>query len=122
MTTPSELADISAAIHDEWFDIERLEHDAERNELRLPVYAARWEKRWIIETGRPPEDPPPPPMATLVVRNVNDVSVEDEADIRWYGFGRLRYESGTGELRIVSNVPCEVVVRCSELDVELRRE
>lgn len=122
MTTPSELADISGAIHDEWFAIERLEHDAERKELRVPIYAGHLKNRWFIEVGRPPEDPPPPPVAKLVVRNVIDVSVEDEAEIGWYDVNRLEFESGSGELRIVSNVPCEVVVRCLELDVQLRRE
>lgn len=80
MTTPSELADISAAIHDEYFDIERLEHDADRAELRLPIFAGRRKKWWVIETDRPPEDPPPPPTGTLVVRNVTGISVEDKGD------------------------------------------
>jgi len=119
MTTPSELADITAAIHDEYFHIERLEHDAERAELRLPIYSGRWRKRWIGWAGRPPEDPPPPPIGTLVVRNVTKVSVDDEADVGWYGIGRLVFEEASGELRIVSNIPCEIVVRCQALDVEL---
>jgi hypothetical protein len=121
VTTPAELADISAAIHDEYFDIERLEHDADRGELRLAIYPGRRKKWWFIETGRPPENPPPPPIGTLVVQNVLDVSVRDEADIGWYDVGRLEYEADAGELRIVSNVPCEIVIRCQELNVELVR-
>ncbi len=121
MTTPSELADISAAIHDEYFDIERLEHDADRAELRLPIFAGRRKKWWVIETDRPPKDPPPPPTRTLVVRNVTGISVEDKADIGWYDVGRLEYEAGSGQLTIISNVPCEIVVRCQELEVELLR-
>ena len=119
MTTPTELTDISAAIHDEYFDIERLEHDPDRAELRLAIYPGRLRNWWVVEIGRPPLDPPPPPMGTLVVRDVVDVSVKDQADIGWYDVGRLEYEAESGELRIISNVPCEIVVRCLELDVEL---
>ena len=119
VTTPTELADISAAIHDEYFDIERLEHDPDRAEVRLAIYPGRLKNWWVVETCRPPADPPPPPMGTLVVRNVVDVSVEDQAEIGWYDVGGLEYEAG--ELRIVSNLPCEIVVRCRELDVELVR-
>lgn len=120
MTTLSDIAAISSQLHDEWFHIERLEHDVERRELRLPIYAGRWKKRWFIETGRPPEEPPPPPAATLLVRNVTDVSVEDEADVGWYGVSHLAHDEASGELRVVSNIPCEIVIRGQDLDVELQ--
>jgi len=119
VTTPSELAEISSVLHDEWFHVERLEHDAGAGEVRLPIYAGRWKKRWFIETGRPPEEPPPPPSATLVVRNVTRVSVEDDADVGWYGVSHLSYDKEAAELRIISNIPCEIVVGTQGLDVEV---
>jgi hypothetical protein len=121
MTTAAELAEISDALHDEWFLIDRLEHDAERAELRLPIYAGRWKKRWFGWIGEPLEDPPPPPMATLVVGKVTSVSVDDGAEIGSYTVNRLVYDATSGELRVVSNVPCEIVMQCQELDVELVR-
>ncbi len=121
VTTLSELSNIASLLHDEWFHIERLEHNAEHREVRLPIYAGRWKKRWFIETGQPPEEPTPPPTATLVVRNVTDVSVKDDADVGWYGVSHLEHDQVSGELRIISNIPCEVVVETDELDVELLR-
>lgn len=57
-----------------------------------------------------------------MVRNVTGISVEDKADIGWYDVvGRLEYEAGSGQLTIISNVPCEIVVCCQELEVELLR-
>ncbi len=55
------------------------------------------------------------------MRNVVSVSVEDEGDIGWDYVGHLMYDAGLSELRIVSNVPCEIVVRCHLLDVDLIR-
>lgn len=121
VTTRSELSDISSLLHDEWFHVERLDHNAEQREVRLPIYAGRWKKRWFMETGRPPDEPPPPPTATLVVRNVNEVSVEDDADVGWYGVSHLAYNEESAELRVIANIPCEIVVRTDELDVELLR-
>ncbi len=87
-----------AAIHDEYFELDPLEHDADRGELRLAIYRGRRKKWWFIETGRPPENPLPPPIGTLVVHNVLAVSVNDEADIGWYDVNRLEYEADAGEL------------------------
>ena len=116
---PSDLVEISAAIHDEYFELERLEHDADRGELRLTIYPGR-RKRWLfIESGRPPADPLPPPIGTLVVRDVLAVSVIDDADIGWYDVNRIEYRADTEEVVIVSNVACEIVARCRGLNVEL---
>lgn len=118
MTTVSELAEVSAAIHDEYFNLEHLRHLVDSAELHLSIYAGRRRKHWLIETSRRPDEPLPPPMGTLVVRNVIDVSVEDEAGIGWFDINRLDWDVVSGELRIVSNVPCEIVARCRGLDVE----
>lgn len=60
-------------------------------------------------------------MATLVVGKVTSVSVDDGAEIGSYTVNRLVYDATSGELRVVSNVPCEIVMQCQELDVELVR-
>jgi hypothetical protein len=111
---------MSADIHDDWFDPERLERVGQ-SELRLPIYACLWRKRWWGWTGSIPGDPPPAPSAVLVVRSVLEVSVEDDAQIGWCGVSHLAFEPSARELRLVSNIPCEVVVRVRELDVELIR-
>lgn len=118
-TTAEELAEISSALHDEWFLLDQLEHDVDHAELRLPIYARRWRKRWLVWIGEPLGDPPPPPTAILLVRRVAGFSVEDQAEVGSYGLSHLAYDPAVAELRIVSNLPCEIVVRTQELDVEL---
>jgi hypothetical protein len=116
MTKASDLDDISAAIHDEYFHVDLLERGDRA--VRLPVYAGRVKKGWMAWSSRPPAEPPPPPLGVLVVGQVVDVSVEDEAGTGWFGINGLKWEPATGTLRIVSNIPCEIVVRCESLDVE----
>lgn len=119
MTDTADLDGISAAIHDECFHVDRLER-GEPGLVRLPIYAGRVKKGWLgWSSSRPPTDPPPSPLGVLVVGNVVDVSVEDEAGTGWFGINGLKWEPATGTLRIVSNIPCEIVVRCEGLDVEL---
>jgi hypothetical protein len=120
MTTSSEIAEIFDSVHDQYFDIDRLEFDADRGEVRLPIYAGRESKRWLgWSTSRPPTEPLPPPIGILIVQDVVGVSVEDEADIGWYDINHGSYDVERGELRIVSNVPCDIVVRGRDIKVSL---
>lgn len=119
MATSSEIAEIFDSVHDQYFDIDRLEFDADRGEVRLPIYAGRVSKRWLGWSSRPPAEPPPPPIGILIVRNIVGVSVEDDADIGWYDINHGSYDAVRGELRIVSNVPCEIVLRGRDIEASL---
>lgn len=44
--------------------------------------------------------------------------VVDHAEIGWYDVRRVTFDPADGELRIVSNIPCEIIVECDELDIE----
>lgn len=122
VTTLEELADISDAVCDQYFDVERLEHDVDEGELRIAVYPGRRKTRWMIEVTRPPQAPLPAPIGTLIVREVEEVSVKDEPKIGWYPVSGLEFDPDASRLAVVSDVPCEIVIRCRELDVELIRE
>jgi len=121
MTDVAELASISAAIHDEYFDLDRLVHDADRSELRLTIYPGRYRRVWLVETYRPPVDPLPTPLGELVVRNVVAVTINDDAGIGWFDVGGLAFAPNTSELRLWSSVPLEIRVHVQALDVELVR-
>ena len=122
VTTLEELADISDAVCDQYFDVERLEHDVDKGELRIAIYPGRRKTRWMIEVTRPPQAPLPAPIGTLIVREVEEVSVQDEPKIGWYPVSGLEFDPDASRLAVVSNVPCEIVIRCRELDIEFIRE
>ncbi|HKY16326.1 MAG TPA: hypothetical protein VJM33_15475 [Microthrixaceae bacterium] len=117
MTSQAELSEISASLHDEYFDIDRLDYDVERREVRLPIFRGRWRKGLFWWTGRPPEASTPP-FCALVVRGVEEVIVNDDAEIGLYDIGSVEYDDESHVVRIRSNVPCEIIARCTRLDVE----
>ena len=123
VTTDAALAEISSGLHDEWFDLDRVTHDIERRELRVMIYPGRITGR-IIRVTRPPLDRDedlPLPIGELVVRQVVSVEIRDDAEIRWYDVGDLRFDPGTNRLTLRSNFPLEISVEVEGLDVDLLR-
>lgn len=118
VTRRSGLDAINELVHDEFFELDRLSHNLARREVRLPVFRGKWTKALVGWRSHGPSDPPGAPFGTLVVRSVVAVRVHDEAEIGWYDIGRLTFDPASRELRITSNVPCEIVVECDELNVE----
>lgn len=53
----------------------------------------------------------------LVVRNVLDWSIDDQAMIRWYDFGAISYDDATRHVSIRSNFPLNLSVTVSDLDM-----
>lgn len=119
MTTPAELSEISDELHDEWFLIDELEHIIDQAEVRLPIYASRWKRHLIVWVADRLSDPPPPPTATLIVRGVTSVAVDDEAEVGTYMVNRVTYDLDSFELRIEPGPPCDIIIQCEELDIDL---
>ena len=119
VTTQAELSKISNALHDEWFLVDELEHDIAQAEIRLPIYASHWKRRLFVWVADRLNDPPPPRSATLVVRGVTSVAVDDEAGVGTYMVTRVTYDVDSGELRIESGPPCDIIIMCEELDIDL---
>jgi hypothetical protein len=112
------LSEINAAIHDEWFDVERIAHDAERAEMRLAFYRGRRTGRILKVERAPLADDVPEPFGELIVRGVVDIHVEDDADVGWYTVERLEFDQDAGKLTLRSNIPLVIVVEVRSLDVE----
>jgi hypothetical protein len=121
MTDGAELARISAAIHDRWFDLDGVVHDVKQSEVRLTVYPGRQRGR-LPTVERPPNaDALPPAIGELIVRNVVRVTVVDGAEIGWFDVAQLEFDAAAGRVRLSSSVPLDVLIEVRALDVELVR-
>jgi hypothetical protein len=121
VTDLAELERISAAMHDEWFDLDRVVHDHERAEFRLTIYSGRERHFRLFETASAPREPLPAPIAERVVRNVLQVDIADDAGVGWLDFGGIAYSPSTNVVRLWSHVPLEIRITVRELDVALVR-
>lgn len=116
----TDLAEINIEIHDEWFDLDRLDHDTERSEVRVTIYRGRKAGRFFTFWREPAEDGTATVVGELIIRQVVRLAIEDEAEIGWYDVHRLRFDPEAHEVRLCSNVPLEIAIGVRALDVELR--
>ena len=113
------MAAISAAIHDEYFDVDAISFNADAEEVRLLIFRGETKKRFVGWSSRPPREHLPPPMAELVIRGVVRMSVEDDAGIGWVDVHGITYDEGRKVVRLSSNVPVEINCDVRALDVDL---
>jgi hypothetical protein len=121
VTDAVDLERISAAVHDAWFELDRVEHDAETGEVRLTVYPADRKRGQLIESGHAPREPLPRPLGELVVRNVVHLDVADDAGIGWFDVGGIALDPTTNVVRLWSHYPLEIRLTVEGIDVELLR-
>ena len=108
--TLAELEAIEAAIHDWWFDAERIEHDGAT--IQIPCGPSNEVRDgWRRAPGGYSH--------MLTVAQVESVEQHDEAAIGHYDIERLTYRGETGELELGSAFPFVLTVRVSALDVTL---
>ncbi len=121
MTVDPALDAINEAIHDQWFDLDRLAHDRERSEVRLTLYPGRTRGRVGFVTGAPLDDDLPPPIGELIIGAVEDVEVVDDAGTGWYEVDRVTFDPDACQVVVRATIPLEITVRVRELDVRLER-
>ena len=92
-----DLVAISAAIHDDYFDVEAISFNADAKEVRLLIYRGETKKHFIGWSSRPPGEPLSPPVAELVIRGVVGMSVKDDAGIGWVDVQGITYDEAEGE-------------------------
>lgn len=104
----SDLAQLSAAVHDQFFDLDALPTDRGCDELRIVLYEVgrRRRREWKGE---------------LIIRRVIDWDADDRAGIGWCDIGEITFDATDGCLVLRSNFPLELNVRVAELDVTLTR-
>lgn len=119
MSLEPDLAAISAALHDEYFDVDAIAFNSDAEEVRLLIFRGETKKHFIGWSSRPPREPLPPPMAELVIREVMAMSVEDDVRIGWVDFHGITYDEDRGVVRLLSNLPVEITCEVRALDVDL---
>jgi len=116
------LNKLSAGLHDEWFDLDRLIHDVDRSEVRVTIYPGLVSGRFIQRVTPPFRLPElPTPIGELIVRRVLSLRIEDDAQIGWYDIGDIRFDPTTRRVTLRSNFPCEVAIEVERLDLEFLR-
>lgn len=119
VTGEPDLAAISAAIHDEFFDVDAISSNVDAEEVRLLIFRGETKKHLIGWSSRPPREPLPPPMAELVIRRVVGMTVQDDAGIGWVDVQGITYDEAQRVVRVSSNLPVEVTCDVRALDVNL---
>jgi hypothetical protein len=96
---PAKLLAILDCVHDQSYELDRLQFDQSRHELRIPIQQSRSKN-----------------AGTLVVRNVSAFSVRDEALIGEGDINTITYETST--VVIKGAIPVDVTIEVSSLDIE----
>ncbi len=95
------LPEINAEIHDKWFDVDRLVHDAERAELRLAFYPGRRTGRILKVERAPVDDDLAGPIGELIVRGILGAHIKDDAEVGWYTVEGLAFDQDNSKHPVV---------------------
>ena len=94
----TDTAGLQSLVHDRWFNLDEVAFDPERKEVSL--YLGDYD-------GRGPYD-----KKLLRITDVMDVSIDDKAGTGTYDINRIEFASGT--VRIVCNVPLNLILTTGE--------
>jgi hypothetical protein len=114
-TTPAGLVAVNETIHDYWFDIAEVKHDAIAGTLTIPF------RRPVLEDQ--PKGASPQSTHTdwcLIIAHVQRVRVEDQQQIGRYDFNEVRFFPQSRCVSIATNIPTELIAEVTKLDVEVR--
>ena len=120
-TEPHQVAAVNEAIHDYWFDVDRITFDASASTLSLPfprppagavdkhVFVSRKHDEGNVES-------------VLRIKRVRRWRIEDTNKVGYYDFNELRYDPGKKVIRITTGIPIliEIEVERLEVAVEIR--
>lgn len=117
--TPADLGTLSPLIHDEFFCVSAVEFDPASSSLVFAFAREDWTQKRRAG-GRLLKSFEVPRLAcTLTFHNVIDHHLGDEQGIDCYDFSELSYDSGSGKTIVATNIPNDVWVKMSPLDVHL---
>ncbi|MEZ5616463.1 MAG: hypothetical protein R3E35_14760 [Rhodocyclaceae bacterium] len=99
-SSPEDFGAILDYIHDRSYELNRLQFDRDRQELRIPIQLGRKGLEGL-----------------LVIRNANAFSVRDDAQIDEGDINTIEYEHAL--VVIKGAIPVDLTVAVSVLDIEL---
>ncbi|GAB6188007.1 hypothetical protein [Thermopirellula anaerolimosa] len=107
VSDPGQLGTLVDAVHDVWFDVDALKGRFSGGVVTIPLYehvAALSRKR--------------APIATLVVRHVDSLAVEDTEHVGYYDIDEIRFDPVSKILTIIGCIPIVVRLHVGKLHVE----
>lgn len=110
------LCEILDAIHDLWFSLPDVRHDAAADRVAIPMTHAEERRGWFGIRWQTAGDVP---AGTLTFEAVRDFWVVDEARIETYNVGSLRAQSPAGggiHITLEGGIPIELHVIAERID------
>ncbi len=115
---PDEIVKVVDAIHDCWFDIDRIHYDQNTSELIINFEKEISEKR--ILSGRKfflKKSQVPIVECFLKIHHVRDYELKDEEEVGWYDFNTIEYDNENKVLRILTGIPLGFQININEFAI-----
>ena len=104
----AQLGTLVDAVHDLWFDVDALKGSFSEGVVTIPLY------------GRPNAlSRKQLPIATLVIKHVDSLVVEDTEHVGYYDIDEIRFDPVGKTLTIIGCIPVVVRLHVAKLNVEL---
>ncbi len=108
ITVTDQIPQLVSAVHDYWFNIERVRLDEARRTV-----AIRFEKRKAdlargSDTG-----------ITVVINNAKALTIDDTERVRDYDLNEIQFDSGSCRLIMTGGIPIRIIISVSSLDIEV---
>jgi hypothetical protein len=116
----ADLALISDALHDAWFNAEKIRFDGASGELTIP-----FEKQLILpargdrEPGLFDRAVRRSILCFLRIRNVIEYSVSDTEKVTFYDLSNLHFDQKRREVQLETGIPIQVRIKVGSLCVHL---
>lgn len=112
----------NSVLHDQYFDPEHIAFDDRQGILTIPLELEDVAREEIVQRtwqGRTKRTKVPVLRGFLKIAAVTDWQLKDTEAVGTYDFNELVYEEGRGRLRVETNIPLELSMSVSRLDVQI---
>jgi len=118
ITEPEDLHKVIDAIHDRWFDLDKIQFEAGTSVLQIPFsesYDRGWKKFMFWRKDRHGFRY----EFSLEIKHVTKYEISDTAKVGIYNFGEIKYDR-KGKLIITTGIPLGFTVYVSRLEVAVK--
>ena len=113
--------DLTAIVHDKWFNREDIEFDREESLVKIPV--VRKERVTLKRVLLPAQKPKNrfEIVGVIVFKSVTEVKIHDTENIGFYDINKIIYSEDDNEIRILTNCPIDLTMAVESFDAEYFR-
>jgi hypothetical protein len=111
---------VNALIHDQYFDPQEIVFDEQQGSLTIPFEFEDTTREEIVDRtwrGRKKRARVPILRGLLTIAAVTDWELKDTEGVGTYDFNELLYDEGRDRLQVLTNIPLELSVTISRVDV-----